>query len=1071
VVILLHLLNYITPNHGPQCLGTKWMQKLFSLLILFTLFTVSGTLAQKPAASSRSSVAISSVSNDAVRVFVNEKSGQLSLERINGERLLFAGQYGGTSVSNVRLNGTTYTNKDLFGPQSPPFTVSMPEGSIELRGDTLEFTSIIVHRGKQLQFRQQCVPMLEQGYGFVRVISLLKNLSGEPVVAGFQQMFDLYLNDTDNIALEVNGNAVPNEREWLAPLLPTEWYGRASGTNSVLRGRISGNGITTPDQFVAGNWRYNGYLGAPYWDYVPSGIAIVADNAVLMQWDEAPLGVGETRSIVTDYGVNVTIAMQVDCSADEIKLNSSQNKYEPDPFMVVTHVENTGEILLRDLQLEIILPQGLRLAAGESALRVISSPLLPGGSIPVSWNLHADSSDVARILPVTIRVTNTYVEDSCSLTIPLPAIPRIELSFICEEDLVFELSDDGLSYKNNPFIVTARVRNTGNTPINSISALITLPDALLLVNGTEFQFIIPEPLLPGQEGTATWELEAVRQWKDTTVQYSLEVVRNPYLSDSCTVTVFIPKTKPPKCVDNGLLTKGLSFHASMTGNANNDRTSIPQCILYIIADTLANVAVTDNIIGTTNNFVIKEREMETVVLSPLQLTPDYDTLEVRSFSVRSDEPVTIIAGSMRPLHSDVTLLLPDHALGKEYVSAAYNFSNTPETEHVVVSAIENNTEVVFTPRTRTAGQLPGKQPFPFMLQAGEGYTFMQFVGGAVGGLTGSIINANKPVAVMSGAESGHIPRSNSLLSFLNIYFEQIPPIELLGREYVAMPFQSRHGGFTIRVVAAFPNTMLNVGSTQVTLTEKGDRYEEQLEEATVITSNEPVLVAQFAHSASYDSLGNEYGDGSMLILPPTDRFASCHTFPTGLGSHIDSAGERFSSSFLNIVAFDGGQSSVSWNGVFLPDTMFRQIPGSSYWTATLQMPPGLQNIGTMDANGIGVTAYSFEYHDALSYATGFRVGETVLSNDVLPIAGSVSLSVVPNPVQGRASIALRLPAQFKGDLVLYDALGRIVRRIREGVFATGLTQLHFDATGLSPGVYHLMLHNPQASTSTMMIVE
>ena len=227
--------------------------------------------------------------NEIVRVFVHKATGQFWVELLNGTKLLFAGADGGTSASSVFFNGTTFTNNDLRAPQPPPNTVSMPPGTATVLGDSIVFETVLSVKGKELTFRQVFFPMLESDYGFVRIKSILVNNSTVAVLAGCQNLFDLFLATTDLVTVTVDSNQVGAERSWRPPDMPDGWSGTASILPAKIRGRIQGGGTVSPDVFTVGNWRYNGYLGAPYWDYIASGLPVTTDNAILLQWNERSL--------------------------------------------------------------------------------------------------------------------------------------------------------------------------------------------------------------------------------------------------------------------------------------------------------------------------------------------------------------------------------------------------------------------------------------------------------------------------------------------------------------------------------------------------------------------------------------------------------------------------------------------------------------------------------------------------------------------------------------------------------------------------------------------------------------
>ncbi|HLA64006.1 MAG TPA: T9SS type A sorting domain-containing protein, partial [Rhodothermales bacterium] len=70
---------------------------------------------------------------------------------------------------------------------------------------------------------------------------------------------------------------------------------------------------------------------------------------------------------------------------------------------------------------------------------------------------------------------------------------------------------------------------------------------------------------------------------------------------------------------------------------------------------------------------------------------------------------------------------------------------------------------------------------------------------------------------------------------------------------------------------------------------------------------------------------------------------------------------------------------------------------------------------------------------------------------------ALTLTAAPNPVRGTAAVRYGLPAGAAVRLALYDALGREVAVLADGVQAAGTHEAALDAAALAPGVYVLRL--------------
>ena len=146
-------------------------------------------------------------------------------------------------------------------------------------------------------------------------------------------------------------------------------------------------------------------------------------------------------------------------------------------------------------------------------------------------------------------------------------------------------------------------------------------------------------------------------------------------------------------------------------------------------------------------------------------------------------------------------------------------------------------------------------------------------------LTGTRVTANKPLTVYSGHECGFIPRDSASCDHL---VEQIPPVRLLGKEYVLTPFLQRRSGDLVKIVAARENTEIvtrcvnstsssfgqHLVETLITL-ETGESHEFLLgpTEFCHVSASEPVLVAQFSLNKQNEDIGGPF----MLLVPDSSK--------------------------------------------------------------------------------------------------------------------------------------------------------------------------------------------------------
>jgi uncharacterized lipoprotein YddW (UPF0748 family) len=79
------------------------------------------------------------------------------------------------------------------------------------------------------------------------------------------------------------------------------------------------------------------------------------------------------------------------------------------------------------------------------------------------------------------------------------------------------------------------------------------------------------------------------------------------------------------------------------------------------------------------------------------------------------------------------------------------------------------------------------------------------------------------------------------------------------------------------------------------------------------------------------------------------------------------------------------------------------------------------------------------------------------SEDAVDHTGDVTLSIYPNPASNKVSVEILLPAAVRGQLTVFDMLGRRVHHVDLGVLAAGRTLSDMDIPHLPPGHYLIEL--------------
>ncbi len=194
---------------------------------------------------------------------------------------------------------------------------------------------------------------------------------------------------------------------------------------------------------------------------------------------------------------------------------------------------------------------------------------------------------------------------------------------------------------------------------------------------------------------------------------------------------------------------------------------------------------------------IGEYECPPSVTPALSFDPiTHHTARTKAFRIKTDAPVSAYSiapyGGARSYEPAATLLLPVSSWAKNYVAVSPGFgtsqwSTDPRLRTLQIIASEDDTEVSIRPNVdlRTVGEITGGSagaPVSFKLDRGQVLQIAQEE------LTGSPIEASRPVGLFGGAECSFLPADVAACDMLQ---QQIPPLSHWGTEYAVVPYPPR----------------------------------------------------------------------------------------------------------------------------------------------------------------------------------------------------------------------------------------------------------------------------------------
>ncbi|MCL2824334.1 MAG: DUF4215 domain-containing protein, partial [Polyangiaceae bacterium] len=317
-------------------------------------------------------------------------------------------------------------------------------------------------------------------------------------------------------------------------------------------------------------------------------------------------------------------------------------------------------------------------------------------------------------------------------------------------------------------------------------------------------------------------------------------------------------------------------------------------------------------IGT--NVTIPGTGMSIVTLTPAT----YHVVDVgggnRGIEVRANAPVRVIGTNEAGATADSWAVWSTESLGTDYVVLdASSEVISGYNRQIVVVGTEAATSVNITGPT-------GTPSIEFTLGKGGTYRYR-----TPSPIVGFSVTGTKPIAVLAGTEL-----TRDVSEYGDITAEQVPPVKLWSREYVAGPgfAPTRNSKVNHVVVAAEDNTAVeirnSIGGLQ-TFTLNARMSNMFVTGATTqygyhIKANKPIAVASNVGAPSGSTTGN--WDPTLITWPPVAGYVTEAFMPV---SGIDAT---YTNS-LTIITRDATTSSIRVNSAAVT-TGWNSIPSTGY---------------------------------------------------------------------------------------------------------------------------------------------
>ncbi|MCC7438222.1 MAG: T9SS type A sorting domain-containing protein [Armatimonadetes bacterium] len=361
------------------------------------------------------------------------------------------------------------------------------------------------------------------------------------------------------------------------------------------------------------------------------------------------------------------------------------------------------------------------------------------------------------------------------------------------------------------------------------------------------------------------------------------------------------------------------------------------------------------------------------------------------FRVEANEEVAVYAMSQTITTTDAMMALPTDVLGTRYRVMSYysdgkynnnvfdtlNHNTTPS--QFAVTATEDNTSITIRPTVPVFGD-NSRRPVSLILNRGESFLVQAdiSVGRLNGDLTGTLVESDKPIAVVGSHQRSTIPYEYiTTLVSRDYLLEQLPPTSVWGDKYILTPFavaglNAPVGYDVARVLADSNGTDVYLDGTFVQRLNAGAVLDLQLNRAALLTTNRPVLVAQFKKSSqTQNDTGAAFrlGDPFMIIVPPQKQYLTSYVC-SNVQIDRPPTGKVYQEQYMTIIAPTAFLGQTLLDGVPVERSRFRPVGNTCYSWGIIPVSDGVHRVEC--PKPVCVYLYGYGKADSYSYVAGMK---------------------------------------------------------------------------------------------------
>ncbi len=285
------------------------------------------------------------------------------------------------------------------------------------------------------------------------------NNSNQAKNIGLRVMMDTMLGKNDAAPFRIGDEAIVSERAFEGSDIVDFWqsFDSLATPNIIAQGvlRYSPAGLTPPDQLILMNW---GTLAdQPYKVPISEGRSFIRDGetepdtALALLWDQQQLGPKKSRIYRTVMGMG-GISLAPGDLALGLSAPTELAITDPNEYLIIAYISNTGGFSANDSVATIQLPNGLEMIQGDKNIEL--GTILPNGSRQLLYKVKIDPKNIREgIHEINLFIKSSTLEDQVikreikftgqpKLTLKAVGEPKIQRGFDQFVDVPVEVTNE-----------------------------------------------------------------------------------------------------------------------------------------------------------------------------------------------------------------------------------------------------------------------------------------------------------------------------------------------------------------------------------------------------------------------------------------------------------------------------------------------------------------------------------------------------------------------------------------------------------------------------------------------------